>query len=184
MTQPTEANPDAGWARLVRKYRAIFTIFVVVAILAVIGAVYVFLWFTDNAQSTGLVPSSLGLWSINHIVLFILHAAFWELVVIGVPVAIVAIAGWIWWKHLTDKDQYNLSGKKSKGSRAGGAISPLIFIAFAIKVYVDGNWNSAIASWTLDYVVGSMVIILMWAAAIFAIPAILGLIWWVNHERK
>jgi hypothetical protein len=60
----------------------------------------------------------------------------------------------------------------------------LLFIAFALKVYVDGNWNVAISTYTLDYVVGSMVTILIWIVAIFAIPATIGLIWWIRHEMN
>jgi len=60
----------------------------------------------------------------------------------------------------------------------------LLFIAFAIKIYVDGNWNVAISSWTLDYVVGSMITILIWTVAIFAIPATIGVIWWIRHEMN
>jgi ribosomal protein S4E len=52
------------------------------------------------------------------------------------------------------------------------------------KVYVDGNWNVAISTWTLDYVVGSMITILIWIAAIFAIPAAIGVIWWIRHEMN
>ena len=33
-----------------------------------------------NAQSTGLVPVTLGLWSMGNVASFILHAIFWELV--------------------------------------------------------------------------------------------------------
>ena len=103
---------------------------------------------------------------------FILHAIFWELVLIGIPVAIGAILGWQWWKRLPEEEKkvYRFFGKRSRSRDAGGAVSPLLFIAFAIKVYIDGNWNAAISSWTLDYVVGSMVTILVWIAVIFAIP--------------
>jgi hypothetical protein len=57
-------------------------------------------------------------------------------------------------------------------------------IAFAIKVYIDGNWNTPIADWTLNYVVDSMISILIWIVVIFGIPAAIGLIWWINHEMK
>jgi len=60
----------------------------------------------------------------------------------------------------------------------------LLFIAFAIKVYVDGNWNVAISSYTLGYVVGSMVTILVWIVIIFGIPIAIGLIWWIHHAVK
>jgi hypothetical protein len=184
MTETTGVEAGSDWGRFLSKHWAAFAVMVVAAVLAVAGAVYVFVWFTGNSQSTTLVPSSLGLWSMENLVLFILHAIFWELVLIGIPVAVGAIIGWIWWKRLPSEETYHLSGKKSsKSNRAGGAISPLLFIAFAIKVYVDGNWTLAFSSYTLDYVVGSMVTILIWIAAILAIPAIVGIVWWVHHER-
>jgi hypothetical protein len=182
MTEPTQVQTGNDWQRFIRKHWAIFAVFVLAAILAFAGAVYVFVWFTGNAQTAGIVPSMLNLWSMNNLVLFIIHAVFWELVLIGIPAVIAAVIGWLWWKRIpeTEKQQYHLSGKRSKSSGGGGAVSTLLFIAFAIKVYVDGNWNTAIADWTLDYVVGSMVTILIWTAAIFTIPAIIGLVWWIH----
>jgi hypothetical protein len=178
---PQAIKTEAEWRRFMRKHWAAFTIFAAAAVLLAAGAVYVFVWFVGNAQSTGLVPSTLNLWTMNNLVMFILHAIFWELVLIGIPAAVGGIAGWAWWKRIPEqeKQEYNLSQKKSKSNRAGGAISPLLFIAFAIKVYVDGNWNTTMASWTVDYVVGSMVTILIWVVAVFAIPAIVGLVWWL-----
>jgi hypothetical protein len=186
MTQEIESEKGSDGRKFMRKHWNIVAVFIAAAVLAFIGAVYVFLWFAGNAQSTGLVPSSLGLWTMGHTVNFILHAIFWELLLIGIPVAIGAIVGWQWWRRLPEEEkrEYHLFGKGSRSSRAGGAVSPLLFIAFAIKVYVDGNWNTAIASFTLDYVVGSMITILVWIAAIVAIPATIGLIWWIRHEMN
>ncbi len=186
MTQQIEDKTESDWKRFIRKHRTAFAAFVAAAILAFAGAVYVFVWFTGNIQSAGFVPSTLAAWSMGDVVTFIVHAIFWELVLIGIPVAIGAVAAWQWWRRLPqqEKQEYHLSGKRSRSSSAGGAISPLLFIAFAIKVYVDGNWGTAIASWKVDYVVGSMVTILIWIAAIFAIPAVIGLIWWIHSETN
>ncbi len=185
MTEEIGVKKESDSKKFLTKHWKIIVIFALAAILAFVGAVYVFVWFAGNAQSTGLVPSTLGLWTMGNLVSFILHAIFWELVLIGIPVVIGAILGWQWWKRIPDEEkrEYHF-GKSSRSSTAGGAISPLLFIAFAIKVYVDGNWNVAISSWKLDYVVGSMITILIWIVTIFVIPAIIGIIWWIRHEMK
>jgi len=186
MTEEIEVEKGSAWTMFLRKHWSIFAIFVVSAVLAFVGAVYVFVWFVGNAQSTGLVPAVLNLWTMGNLVSFILYTIFWELVLIGIPVAIGAILGWQWWKRLPaeEKKEYDLFGKRSRSGTAGGVVSPLLFIAFAIKVYVDGNWNVAIASFKVDYVVGSMITILVWTVAIFAIPAAIGIIWWIRHEMN
>ena len=79
MTQEIEVEKGSDWGKFIRKHWNIVAVFVAAGILAFIGAVYVFLWFVGNAQSTGLVPSTLGLWTMGNIVSFILHAIFWEL---------------------------------------------------------------------------------------------------------
>ena len=186
MAHEIEVEKGSGGKKFLRKHWSIIAVFVAAGILTFIGVVYVFLWFVGDAQATGLVPATLNMWTMGHVVSFILHAIFWELVIVGIPVAIGAILGWQWWKRLPDeeKKEYHFFGKRSRSSGAGGAISPLLFIAFALKVYFDGNWNTTIASWNLDYVVGSMVTILVWMVAIFAIPATIGLIWWIRHEMR
>jgi hypothetical protein len=181
MTGETEVENGSDWKIFLKKHWAIMAIFIVAVILAFIGAIYVFLWFVGQAQTTGLVPSSLCLWTMGNVVMFILHLILWELIFVGIPAIIGAVVGWQWWKRLPDeeKKEYHLFSRSR--SEVRGIISPMLFIAFAIKVYVDGNWNVAIATWTLDYVMGSIITILIWMAAIFAIPMAIGVIWWMRH---
>ena len=177
----------SDWKKFMKKHWNIAAVFVVAIILAVVGAVYVFLWFVGDAQSIGLVPTILGLWTMGHVVTFILHLIFWELIFIGIPAIIGAAVGWLWWKRLPEeeKKEYHFFGKRSRTSSGGSGVSFLFFIAFCIKVFIDGNWNVAIASWTLDYVVSSMVTILVWTAIIFGIPAaIIGLLWLIHEMKK
>jgi hypothetical protein len=180
-----EETESGYWKKFLRKHMSMVALFIVAVVLAAVGAVLVFLWFIGNAQSTRLVPTTLGLWSMRHLVTFILHAIFWELLLIGIPVAIAAVAGWLWWRRLPieEKMEYHFFGKgPRKASGGGGGASLLFFIAFCIKVYIDGNWNVAIGSWTLDYVVYSILSILIWIIIIFGIPAAIIAIWWISRE--
>jgi len=55
---------------------------------------------------------------------------------------------------------------------------------FCIKVYFDGNWVVAIATWGLDYLMYSYILAIIWILIIFGIPIALGGIWWIRHEMK
>jgi hypothetical protein len=187
MTETESENGSEIWKKFLRKHWNMLVIFIVGAVLASIGAVLVYLWFVGDAQSTGMVPTTLGLWTMESLVTFVLHLIFWEVLLIGVPIIIAAVAGWMWWKKLPDeeKKEYHFFGKRSRAtSGGGGSISLLGFIVFCIKVFMDGNWNTAFATWTIDYLVYSMLTVLIWMLIIFGIPIVLGLIWWIRHEMK
>ena len=185
MTGMVGDEDRAVWWRFIRKHWGAVAIFAAAAILAVAGAVYVFWWFAGDAQSTGLVPSSLGSWTMANVVAFILNVIFYELLIIGVPVVVAGVIGWLWWKRLAGEERRGFHMRRRPGkTRGGGGGSLLFFIAFCIKVYLDGNWNKPIATWTLDYVVGSMILILEWVAVIFGIPIAIALIWWIRRETR
>lgn len=162
-----------------------------VVVLAVAGAlgiawaVYVFWWFTGVAQSSGLVPSSLGSWTMGNLVAFILNAIFWELVLVGVPAAIGAFVAWRWWKSLPGEERmgYRLK-KRARRTGTSGGFGFFLFVLFAIKVWLDGSWNVPLASFTLTYVVGSMIEILGLLAVVLGIPAIIFLAWWIRREMN
>jgi len=95
MTQVGIENAsDSG--SFMKKHWKIIPVFAAAVIALVVGAVYVFSWFTSNAQSTGLVQSTLGLWAMGNLVAYILHLIFYELVFIGIPAVVGAVIGWQW----------------------------------------------------------------------------------------
>jgi len=135
-------------------------------------------WIVGHAQSTGIVPSTLGLWTMGNPANFIIYSVLWELLLVGVPVAVAAIVAWIWWRSLPHEERMGYYwGKRSRSAGGSGGIGFLFFVAFPIKVYVDGNWNTPISTFTLNYVVGSMITILEWVAVIFGIPIAIGGAW-------
>jgi len=187
MTEPESEHDAEIWKKFLRKHWTMIALLVVGAIVASTGAVLVYLWFVGQAQSTGLVPATLDLWTMRYVVTFLLHVILWEVLFIGVPVILAAVAGWLWWRRLPDeeKQEYHFFGTRSRAtSGGGGSISFLVFIVFCIKVFTDGNWNVAFATWTLDYLVYSWLSALIWVLIIFGIPIVLGIIWWIRHEMQ
>jgi len=189
MVETELENGEKIWKKFLRKHWNIVVLFVVGAILVSIGAIFVYLWVVGDAQLTGLVPATLDLWTMGYIVTFLLHLIFWEAILIGIPVILAAVVGWLWWKKLPDdeKEEYkrgHLFGKRSRRTEGGEGISFLIFIVFIIKIYLDGNWNVAFATWTFDYLVYSCLWALIWVLIIFGIPIVIGGTWWLHREMK
>jgi hypothetical protein len=175
---------EASWNAFIRRHWGIFGLFIAACIAAIIDALYVFIWFTENAQTNGMAPATLAQWTIGNIVTFMLNLVFWEIVFVGIPVIIGVGIAWWWWSRLpmNEKISYRLYGGRRNRASGDGA-SFLFFVAFCIKVYLDGNWNTAISSWSFDYVVGSAITIFVWAMLIFGIAALIGFAWWISRAR-
>ena len=178
---------DKCWRKFVKKHWSMLAFWIAAAVVAVVGAILVYLWFVEEAQSTEMVPRVLGQWSMSHMITFVLHLIMWEVLIIGIPVAIVAVIGYLWWKRIPaeEREEYKFFGKGTRKEQGGSGISFLFFVAFCLKIYIDGKWNVPIADFTLDYVVNLMVTIIVWTAIVFGIPAIIiGLIWLSREIKK
>ena len=189
MAETESENGSKIWKKFLGKHWNMVVLFVVGAILVSIGAILLCLWFVGHVQSTGLVPATLDLWTMGNIVTFLLYVILWEVPLIGVAITLAAVA-WLWWKKLPDEERKeyeraHIFGTPSrKTSGGGGAISFLVFIAFCIKIFTDGNWNVAFATWTFDYLVYSYLWALIWILIIFGVPMALGGILWIIYEMK
>ena len=188
----SETESESGskiWKKFLRKHWNMLVLFVVGAILVSIGAILVYLWCVGDAQLTGLVPATLDLWTMGNMVTFLLHVILWEVPFIGVAITLAAVA-WLWWRKLPDeeREEYaraHIFGAPSKKTSGGsGAIELLVFIAFCIKVFIDGNWNVACAAWTFDYLVYSMLWACIWVLIIFGIPMVVGFSLWIIYVMK
>ena len=178
------------WKTFIRKHWSMLAAFITVVVIAVIGAIIVFLWFVGDAQATNLLPRTLDLWTMGYLITFLLHLLFWEIILIAIPVIVFVLAVYLlWWKKLPseEREEYrrrHLFGKKSRSRGGGGAVTFLVNLGFILKVYLDGNWNIPFASWTFDYLVYSYLTIIIWMAVIFGIPLLIGAIWWIHREMK
>ena len=183
-------NCDKIWKKFLGKHFKMFVLFVVSAILAFMGVIFVFLWFVEDAQLTGLVPEALSLWTMGYFVTFLLHLIFWMILLIGIP-TILAVAAiyFLWWKKLPDDErkeyrEEHLFGKRSARKDGGEGITFLVNIAFVIKVYLDGNWDKPFATWKFDYLVYSYLTALIWVLLIFGIPMAIGGLWWIFYGKE
>ena len=191
MEENQPVNEEKVGIKLLRRHWKIVALFVIVAIIAAIGTVYVLLWHVGEAQTTGLVPETLDLWSMAHLVSFILYLILWELLYVGIPVLIfVGAVIFLWWMKLPsdEKQEYKdaklFSGNRSKTSDGGGIISFLAFIVFLVKISYDGNWNTPVASWDFNYLVYSYLWSLLIILIIIGIPMLIGGLWWIRHEMN
>ncbi len=171
--EDTSGGESKVWKRFLSKHWRMTIAWVLGGILAALGAVLVYLWFVGQALSTGLVPATLGLWTVGHLFTFILNLIFWELALIGIPAVAAAIAAYSFWKRLPsdEREEYrraSLFKTRSRRTDKGNGFSSLITIAFLVKIYLDGNWNTPFATWTFDYLVYSFVVALVALAAISA----------------
>lgn len=177
------------WKKFLRRHWQLMVVGIIGIVLALVGSILVYLWFVGDAQSSGLVPETLDLWTMGHLITFILNLIFWELLLIGIPVVVGVLAAYTVWKRLPieEREEYrrgNLFRSKSKGRDVGNGFSFLINIGFIVKVYLDGNWDSPFSTWSFDYLVYSYLVVLIVLLAIFGIPAVIGGTWWLRRELR
>ncbi|MFW9787767.1 MAG: hypothetical protein ACFFE2_14265 [Candidatus Thorarchaeota archaeon] len=163
-----------------RKYWKMTTVMVALIIAAAVEALLVFLWWIADAQP-GLIPESLGDWSVGTIVITILHLLFWEIVLVGLWVLVAVIVLYTrWYNNLPEEDKFP---KRERGRREqGDAFGFLVGITWLIFIWVTGDWNRTFVDWTVNDWVFSWLWAIFWDLLIFGIPILLYFVYWVRKD--
>ncbi len=172
---------DAEQKRFLKRHWRMTIVFVAIIAAAVVVAVLVLQWFVDVAQTTGFVPTTLGLWSIGHVINFILHLIFWELLLVGSWVLVLVLLVLILWYRKLPEEERDIKAKRGRREE-GDAFGFLVGITWLIVVWLDGRWNLAFESWTFNDWVYSFLAAFAWDLLIFGIPILLAFMWWMRRE--
>ncbi|MFX0056150.1 MAG: hypothetical protein ACFFAX_10065 [Promethearchaeota archaeon] len=184
MMNESEEFLDEKQKRFLKRHWKMTIVFAVIFAAAVAVAILVFLWFIDTAQTSGLVPSMLGEFTIGYLITFILHMIFWELALVAswVIVAVAAIY-FLWYKQLPEEEQDITRGERGRREE-GDAFGFLVAVFWLIITWIEGRWDLAFEAWTLDVWVYSWISAFLWVLLIFGIPIAVYFFWWVGQEMR
>jgi hypothetical protein len=173
-----------AWINFLSRHWGMALVIIGVIAAAAIVSFLVFLWFVADAQTTALVPASLGLWTVGFFFTFVLNLIFWELLFVGswgIPVAIFLWAGWYRKLPAEERKEYE-GGPRAAGG--GGGFSFFVWVVWLIVVWTDGAWERAFAHWTFDQWVYSWVVACLWVLLLAGIPGLIFLLWSMNKARS
>lgn len=177
------------WKQKISKHWKAFTIFVVACIFAVASTVWVLFWYIENTSVGAMGMATVGEWTIAGIWEFFIFLVIWELLIVGIPVAIAAGIGWyLWWKKgLTAEEKAEFNGRwRGKGTAEGGGFSFFMFIAYSIYLYINGELFTPLGDYPYSFWVYSWFYTLGWLLIIVGIPAviILTLVYFTIWRKK
>lgn len=175
---------DEEQKRFLKRHWKMTIVFAVIIAAAVAAAILVFLWFIDTAQTSGLVPSMLGEFTIGYLITLILHMIFWELALVASwVIVVVAAIYFLWYKQLPEEEQDITRGERGRREE-GDAFGFLVAVFWLIITWIEGRWDLAFEAWTLDVWVYSWISAFLWVLLIFGIPIAVYFFYWISQEMR
>lgn len=170
-----------------RNTRMALAMIVVIAVAAIV-AVYVFFKVVADAQVLGIVPSTLGLWSVGTFFAFMITLVIWELIfVISWLIPVVIVIFILWYRKLPEEErkEYGMSPKRGTDPRrteGSSFFSFLVTVVWLIIVWITGRWTLAFNAWTFNDFVHTWFIAFLWILVPALIAGAIFLIWWLRKE--
>jgi len=193
MSENSEVSDKTFWKMMLRKYKTLLIVSIVVGLILLIGAFFVLYGFIELSPIGLNGEATFDQWTLKGVVVFSIQIILWELLIIGVPACLFfGVGGYLWWRRLPEeeKQEFKNRDKKEKHHRkakyaGGGGSGLLMFIAYCIYIAVNGNYNAQFGTQPYSYWVYSYLLTLMWIMIVLGIPAgIICLILYFTKWRK
>ena len=177
MDKKDQCSSDEFWQRKIKEHWKAFIVFVIGCIFALAGVLYVLFWHIESSSIGLNGMATIGEWTIAWIWQFFIYLIIWELILVGIPVAIAFGLGWyVFWKRLSEEEKAEFKGrekKKHRGSSASGGFGIVTFIVFSIYMYLKGEIYTPFNNHPYSYWIYSWFEALGWLLLIAAIPAVI-----------
>ena len=101
MDERKDCGDGAFWLGKIGDHWKLFALLVIVCFFAVVGAVMVLFWHIDVSPAGAMGTATVGEWTLAWVWEFFIFLMIWELIFVGIPIAIVVgLVYQFWWKKL------------------------------------------------------------------------------------
>lgn len=161
------------WKRKIEEHWKVFTVFIIGCVVAIVGALLVLFWFIETSPIGAMGTATIGEWTLAWIWEFFIFLILWELLIVGIPVGVAFGVGWyLSWNRLSAEEKAEFKGRwRGRGTAEGGGFGFVMFIAYSIYIYINGDFFTPFGDYPYTYWVYSWFLTLAWLLVIFGIPA-------------
>jgi uncharacterized BrkB/YihY/UPF0761 family membrane protein len=184
MSENEEPEVEAFWRNKIKEFKWIFLILIIAAICIITGVILVLIWFIETTPIGFQGTATVGQWTLDWVVGFIILLCLWELLFVGVPtVLFFGIGGYLWWRRLPDekKEEFKSRDKKEKKHRkekAGGSggFGIVMLIAYCLYHGIMGTYKTPFGALPYTYWIYSYLLTIMWMVIVLGGPIVIILI--------
>ena len=173
MAEKEKCSDEEFWKQKIAKHWKAFTILIIGCVAAIAGALWVLFWFIETSPIGAMGSATIGEWTLAWIWEFFIYLILWELLLVGIPVAIAFGVGWyLWRRSLSDEEKAEFKGRwRGRRTAEGGGFGFGMFIAYSIYMYINGDFYTPFGAHPYSYWVYSWFHTLAWLLIIIGIPA-------------
>ena len=173
MEEKVNYSDGEFWKRKIKEHWKVFTVSIIGCVVAIVGALLVLFWFIETSPIGAMGTATIGEWTLAWIWEFFIFLILWELLIVGIPVGVAFGVGWyLWWNKLSAEEKAEFKGRwPGRGTAEGGGFGFVMFIAYSIYIYINGDFSTPFGDYPYTYWVYSWFLTLAWLLVIFGIPA-------------
>lgn len=168
------------WLQKIKQHFPVFMLAVISIVIAIIGAIIVFVWHMETSPIGNQGEATIGQWTLAWVWTFFIVLILWELLFVGTPAAIAAcLFYYFWWNNLPAEEKAEIKNREKKDKRVRngtGAFNILLFIAYSIYMLINGYFSTPFGDMPYTFWIYACFYTMAWLLIIFGIPAAIILI--------